>query len=97
MWVNVTLGNVKSVIRGESVPSIWKEALKWIEDQKLPLHELVKEGIILGSTDSGKRYAIALQPIHRDGRHFTQLHSYKSQVKSITSKLKSNRNPGLKL
>ncbi|MDP4162877.1 MAG: DUF4145 domain-containing protein [Bacillota bacterium] len=93
LYVNVTLGKVKSVIRGESVPSIWKEALKWMEDHRLPLHELVEKGIILGSTDAGKRYAIALEPIHRDNKHFTQMHIYESQITGEVYYLETKINP----
>lgn len=83
LFVNVKNGGQTDVIQGESVPAIWKEALKWIEGQQLPLHPLVKEGIILGSTDNGKRYAIALKPIHPDGRPFVQLHTYLSQTGDV--------------
>lgn len=93
LFVNVTLGNTQAVIRGESVPLIWKEALKWIEERQLPLHDLVKEGVILGSTDNGKRYAIALEPIHPDQRHFTQMHTYESQITEEIYYLETKINP----
>jgi hypothetical protein len=38
LYINVQLGDKKTIIRGESVPSIWKEALIWIEENCLPLH-----------------------------------------------------------
>jgi len=93
LYVNVKLGAQKTVIEGKSVPVIWKEALKWIEDNRLPLQDLVKAGIILGSTDNGKRYAIALQPIHPDQRPFTQLHTYQSQASGEVYYLETKINP----
>jgi len=93
LYVNVKQGNGSVVIGGESVPAIWKEALRWIEERKLPLHALVKEGIVLGSTDNGKRYAIALQPIHPDNRPFAQLHTYHSQITGDIYYLETKINP----
>ncbi|WP_257985035.1 DUF4145 domain-containing protein [Bacillus sp. T33-2] len=93
LYVNVTLDNIKDEIRGESVPSIWKEALRWIEDHNLPLHELVKEGIVLGSTDSGKRFALALEPVHRDNRPFVSLHTYESKLTGEIYYLETKINP----
>jgi hypothetical protein len=93
LYVKVKLGSDKDVIQGESVPAIWKEALKWIENRKLPLHVLVNEGIILGSTDNGKRYAIAMQPIHPDNRPFAQLHTYQSQITGEIYYLETKINP----
>jgi hypothetical protein len=93
LYINVKHREHHAVIRGESVPSIWKEALRWIEERQLPLHALVKEGVILGSTDNGKRYAIALQPIHPDQRPFTQLHTYESQVTGEIYYLETKINP----
>lgn len=93
LYVNVKLGAHRSMIEGNSVPAIWKEALKWMEHNNLPLHNLVKEGIILGSTDNGKRYAIALQPIHPDQRPFTQLHTYQSQFRGEVYYLETKINP----
>ncbi|WP_246017649.1 DUF4145 domain-containing protein [Mesobacillus subterraneus] len=93
LYVKVKMGSTKTVIEGESVPAIWKAALKWIEDQRLPLHEMVKEGIILGSTDNGKRYAIALKPVHPDQRPFTQLHTYQSQTTGALYYLEMKINP----
>lgn len=93
LYVNVKQGNGSGVIRGDSVPAIWKEALRWLEERKLPLHALVKEGIVLGSTDNGKRYAIALQPIHPDNRPFAQLHTYPSQNTGDVYYLETKINP----
>ncbi|MEW8972063.1 MAG: DUF4145 domain-containing protein, partial [Mesobacillus sp.] len=93
LYVKVNHKGVLSVIEGSSVPAIWKEALKWIEDQHLPLYDMVKAGIILGSTDNGKRYAIALQPIHPDQRPFTQLHTYQSQLSGELYYLETKINP----
>ncbi|WP_240035174.1 DUF4145 domain-containing protein [Neobacillus notoginsengisoli] len=93
LYVNVTHGDVKAVIRGESISSIWKAALGWMEDRRLPLHELVKEGITLGSTDAGQRYAIALEPIHKDNKHFAQLHTYKSVLSGEVYYLETKINP----
>jgi hypothetical protein len=93
LYVKVKLNGVPSVIEGTSVPAIWKEALKWMEDNHLPLYDLVKAGIILGSTDNGKRYAIALEPIHPDQRPFTQLHTYQSQLSGEVYYLETKINP----
>ncbi|MDR7000234.1 DUF4145 domain-containing protein [Neobacillus niacini] len=93
LYVNVKLGESKSVIRGDSVPSLWKEGLRWMEERKLPLHTLVKEGIVLGSTDVGKRYAIALEPIHKDQRSFTQTHTYESMITGEIYYLETKINP----
>lgn len=93
LYINVKLGKGNTVIRGESVPALWKEGLNWIEDHHLPLHEMIKEGVVLGSTDSGKRYAMALEPIHKDKRNFTQLHTYKSKLLGTTYYLETKINP----
>jgi hypothetical protein len=93
LYVKVNLNGVPSVIEGTSVPAIWKEALKWMEDNQLPLYDLVKAGVILGSTDNGKRYAIALEPIHPDQRPFTQLHTYQSQLSGEVYYLETKINP----
>jgi hypothetical protein len=93
LYVKVKLDGNQSVIEGSSVPAIWKEAMKWMEDNRLPLHNLVKAGIILGSTDIGKRYAIALQPFHPDQRPFTQLHTYQSQISGDVYYLETKINP----
>jgi hypothetical protein len=93
LFVNVELGGKQTSIQGTSVPAIWKEALKWMEDNQLPLYQLVREGIILGSTDNGKRYAIALQPIHPDQRPFTQLHTFISEETGKVYYLETKINP----
>ncbi|WP_286182585.1 DUF4145 domain-containing protein [Bacillus sp. ISL-55] len=93
LYIKVKLNGDQTVIEGSSVPTIWKEALKWIEANRLPLHDLVKAGVILGSTDNGKRYAIALQPIHPDQRPFTQLHTYQSQIEGEVYYLETKINP----
>ncbi|MDF2855368.1 MAG: transposase [Neobacillus sp.] len=93
LFVHVQLGESKTVIRGDSVPSLWKEGLRWIEEHNLPLHPLVKAGVILGSTDNGKRYAMALKPIHKDNREFTQKHTYKSIITDETYYLETKINP----
>jgi hypothetical protein len=93
LYINVQLGDKKTVIRGESVPSIWKEALIWIEENRLPLHQMVKEGIILGSTDTGKRYAISMEPVHTDYKPFAQVHTYHSSITGDTYYLETKINP----
>jgi hypothetical protein len=93
LFVNVKHHDGITVIRGESVPSIWKEALTWIEAQNLPLHEFVKEGIILGSTNNGNRYAIALKPLHKNNRTFAQIHTYESSLTGETYYLETKINP----
>lgn len=93
LYVNVRLGKGNTVIRGESVPALWKEGLNWIEDHHLPLYEMIKDGVVLGSTDSGKRFAMALEPFHKDKRAFTQLHTYKSKQTGTTYYLETKINP----
>ncbi|WP_246628994.1 DUF4145 domain-containing protein [Mesobacillus maritimus] len=93
LFLNVKHNDGITVIRGESVPAIWKEALTWIEAQNLHLHEFVKEGIILGSTDNGNRYAIALNPVHKNNRSFAQMHTYKSSLTGDIYYLETKINP----
>lgn len=93
LYINVKLGRGNTVIRGESVPALWKEGLNWIEDHHLPLHQLVEEGVVLGATDNGKRFAIALEPLHKDKRPFTQLHTYPSKLTETTYYLETKINP----
>ena len=93
LYINVKLGKGNTVIRGESVPALWKEGLNWIEDHNLPLHQIIEEGLVLGSTDSGKRFAMALQPVHKDKRIFTQMHTYKSKRTGTTYYLETKINP----
>jgi hypothetical protein len=93
LFVNVKLEESKTVILGDSVPTLWKAGLSWIEDHHLPLYQLVKEGVILGSKDTGKRYAIALEPIHKDSRNFSQKHTYESQITGETYYLETKINP----
>ncbi|MEH7013088.1 DUF4145 domain-containing protein [Neobacillus niacini] len=93
LYINVKLGKGNTVIRGESVPALWKEGLNWIEDHHLPLHQIIKEGVVLGSTDNGKRFAMALEPVHKDKRNFTQLHTYKSKLTGSTYYLETKINP----
>ena len=45
LYINVKLGKGNTVIRGESVPALWKEGLNWIEDHNLPLHQIIEEGL----------------------------------------------------
>lgn len=70
--------NKETVIYGKSVSDLWKKTLLWIEEQHLPLHPLVEEGFILGGGDNGKRYAFALQPIHKSRKKFVSTHTYES-------------------
>jgi hypothetical protein len=93
LYINVKLGKGNTVIRGESVPALWKEGLNWIEDHHLPLHQFVEEGVVLGATDNGKRFAVALQPVHKDKRPFTQKHTYHSKLTETTYYLETKINP----
>jgi hypothetical protein len=93
LFINVKLGKGNTVIRGESVPALWKEGLNWIEEHHLPVHEMINEGVVLGSTDTGKRYAMALEPVHKDKRNFSQLHTYKSKLTGTTYYLETKINP----
>lgn len=74
----ITHEGMETVIKAENVSELWKLTLLWIEEQGLPLRQLVEESIILGSSDSGKRYAIAMQPVHRDRKKFTAIREYES-------------------
>ncbi|MED4017728.1 PD-(D/E)XK nuclease family protein [Sutcliffiella cohnii] len=78
LTINISHNGQETVINGENVPELWNKTLRWIEEQDLPLRQLVDEGIILGSGDGGKRYAIAMQPVHRDRRKFTTIREYQS-------------------
>jgi hypothetical protein len=53
----------------------------------------VKKGIILGSTDYGNRYAIALNPVHKNNRSFAQMHTYESSLTGETYYLETKINP----
>lgn len=78
LTIIITHEGKETVINGENVPTLWNKTLRWIEEQGLPLRQLVDEGILLGSGDGGKRYAIAMQPVHRDRRKFTTIREYQS-------------------
>jgi hypothetical protein len=71
-------GEETTIILGKTVPELWKKTLLWIEEQNLPLRQIVEEGFILGEKDKGKRYAIAFQPIHKDRKKFASIHTYQS-------------------
>jgi hypothetical protein len=54
---------------------------------------MVKEGIILGSTDTGKRYAISMEPVHTDYKPFAQVHTYQSTITGDIYYLETKINP----
>ncbi|WP_246277245.1 DUF4145 domain-containing protein [Neobacillus endophyticus] len=93
LYIHVKLGESKTIIRGESVPALWKEGLRWIEAHKLPLHQFVKRGVILDSTDAGTRYALSLKPLHQDNKNFRQKQTYISIVTGETYYLETKMNP----
>ncbi|KOS64145.1 PD-(D/E)XK nuclease family protein [Lysinibacillus agricola] len=93
LTIIITHGGNEMVINGENVPELWNKTLRWIEEQGLPLRQLVDEGIILGSGDRGKRYAIAMQPVHLNRRKFTTIREYQSiltgEIYSLEAKINS--------
>ena len=70
--------NDEFVIVADKVPELFKRTLRWMEEQDLPLRQQVEEGIILGGSNSGKRFAIAFQPVHKDRKKFASIHTYES-------------------
>lgn len=93
LTITITHEGNEIAINGENVPELWNKTLRWIEEQGLPLRQLVDEGIILGSGDRGKRYAIAMKPVHFDRRKFTTIREYQSiltgEVYYIEAKINS--------
>ncbi len=93
LTITITHEGNEIAINGENVPELWNKTLRWIEEQGLPLRQLVDEGIILGSGDRGKRYAIAMKPVHLDRRAFTTIREYQSiltgEVYYIEAKINS--------
>jgi hypothetical protein len=79
-------------IYGKNVPELWKKTLLWIEEQNLPLHKHIEEGFILGGGDNGKRYAFALQPIHKSRKKFSSIHKYESIITGETYFLETKIN-----
>ncbi|MCA1318390.1 PD-(D/E)XK nuclease family protein [Bacillus tianshenii] len=62
----------------DNVPDLFKNTLRWMEEQNLPLRDQIEEGIILGGGNRGNRFAIALQPIHKNRNKFASIHTYAS-------------------
>jgi hypothetical protein len=83
----------ETVIYGKSVPELWKKTLLWIEEHKLPLRQLVEEGLILGGGNTGKRYAKVFQPIHKDRKKFASFHTYESILTGETYYIETKINP----
>ncbi|MDF2791019.1 MAG: hypothetical protein K0S80_4121 [Neobacillus sp.] len=83
----------ETVIDGKTVAELWKKTLLWIEEHQLPLHQLIEEGFILGGGDRGNRYAIALQPIHKNRKKFASIHTYESIITGETYYLETKINP----
>ncbi|WP_226669698.1 PD-(D/E)XK nuclease family protein [Metabacillus litoralis] len=81
------------VVNGNSVPELWKKVLLWIEEQNLPLRQLVEEGFILGGGNRGNRYAIALQPVHKNRKKFASIHTYESIITGETYYIETKINP----
>lgn len=81
------------VILGESVPELWKKTLLWIEEQELPLRNIIEKGFILGGENRGNRYAIAFQPIHKNRKKFASIHTYESIKTGETYYLETKINP----
>ncbi|WP_162927746.1 PD-(D/E)XK nuclease family protein [Bacillus sp. Y1] len=85
--------NEETIIEGKTVAELWKKTLQWIEEKQLPLHQLVEEGFILGGGDRGNRYAIALQPIHKNRKKFASVHTYESMITGETYFMETKINP----
>ncbi|MEH7335095.1 PD-(D/E)XK nuclease family protein [Neobacillus drentensis] len=93
LTIVINYENEATVINGENVPALWKKTLQWIEENKLPLRQLVEEGFILGAGNKGKRYAIAFQPVHKDRKKFAQIHTYESIITGETYYIETKINP----
>jgi hypothetical protein len=93
LHIVINYENEETVICGKTVAELWKKTLLWIEEQRLPLHQLVEEGFILGGGDRGDRYAIALQPIHKNRKKFASIHTYESIITGETYYLETKINP----
>lgn len=93
--INVIIKNKgeEIVVNGNSVPELWKKVLLWIEEQNLPLRQLVEEGFILGGGNKGNRYAIALQPVHKNRKKFASIHTYESIITGGTYYIETKINP----
>ncbi|WP_227938288.1 hypothetical protein [Alkalihalobacillus deserti] len=83
----------ETVIKGDNVPTLWKKTLLWIEENGLPLRELVEEGFILGGGNRGNRYAIAFQPVHKNRKKFASIHTYESVLTGETYYIETKINP----
>lgn len=89
----IHIGDEETVIYAKTVPELWKKTLLWIEEHNLPLRQLVEDGLILGARNSGKRFAVALQPIHKDRRKFASIHTYESIISGETYYIETKVNP----
>jgi hypothetical protein len=85
--------NEEIVINGKSVSELWKNTLGWIEKQQLPLRQVIEDGFILGSGDSGNRYAIAFKPVHKNRKNFASIHRYESILTGETYYLETKIKP----
>jgi len=91
--VIVTHEGKETVIRENNVPELLKKTLLWIEQQNLPLRELIEEGFVLGSSNRGKRYAMAFQPVHKNRESFVSIHTYESMITGETYYLETKISP----
>ena len=89
----ITHEGEETILNGKNVPELWKKTLHWIEEQNLPLRQVVEEGFILGGGNRGSRYAIAFQPIHKNRKKFASIHTYDSTVTGETYYLETKINP----
>lgn len=93
LHIIISFNGEETVIDGKTVPELWKKTLVWIEEHNLPLHQLVEEGFVLGEKDHGNRYAIALQPIHKNRKKFASIHTHESSVTGQIYYLETKINP----
>ncbi len=93
LTIIITYEGKETVINNENVPELWTKTLQWIEEQGLQLRQLVDEGIMLGSSDGGKRYAIAMKPVHRNSREFTTIREYQSIITGEIYYIEAKINP----
>jgi hypothetical protein len=93
LYILIDHKDEETVIKGDNVPTLWKKTLLWIEENGLPLRELVKEGFILGGGNRGNRYAIAFQPVHKNRKKFASIHTYESIVTGETYYIETKINP----
>ncbi|WP_394187127.1 PD-(D/E)XK nuclease family protein [Metabacillus halosaccharovorans] len=91
--INIKYVGEEITIFANTVPELWKKTLLWIEEQNLPLRQVIEEGFILGGGNRGNRFAIAFQPIHKNRKKFASIHTYESILTGETYYLETKINP----